>query len=58
MEGEIAMTGREIIDWIKENSAEEDEIYIEVSKGLFKDSNEFEVLCGEDCAYDWMVILR
>ena len=52
------MTGQEIIDWIKENKAENDVIYIEVQNGLFRSTNEFEVLGDEDCPCMEMVILR
>ena len=52
------MTGREIIDWIEENGAEEAEIYVECSPKLFKVSEEFEVLGSEDCPCFGMVVLR
>lgn len=52
------MTGQEIMDWIQENHAEQDEIYVEVSPKLFRPSREFEVLGSEDCPCWDMIILR
>lgn len=52
------MTGQEIIDWIRENGAENAVIYIEVRRGLFKPSEEFEVLGSEDCPCMEMIVLR
>lgn len=52
------MTGQEIVDWIQENNAEGDEIYIELRNGLFKATEEFEILGSEDCPCMEMVILR
>ena len=52
------MTGREIIEWIEENGAEEAEIYVEVRPKLFKPSKEFEVLGSEDCPCWGMVVLK
>lgn len=52
------MTGREIIEWIEENGAEDAEIYIEARPKLFKPSSEFEVLWSEDCPCWEMVVLR
>ena len=51
------MTGQEVIDWILENKAEGDVIYIEVNHGLFKASNEMEVLGDSDCPCMEMVIM-
>ena len=52
------MTGKQIIEWIEENGADEAEIYIEVQRALFKPSEEFEVLGSEDCPCWDMVVLR
>lgn len=52
------MTGREIMEWIEENGAEEAEIYIECRPKLFKASEGFEVLGSEDCPCMCMVVLR
>jgi len=52
------MTGAEIIAWIKENHAENDEIYVEVRPKLFRVSHEFEVLGSEDCPCMDMIILH
>ena len=52
------MTGKDIIEWIKENNAENDEIYIEVKPKLFKASSQFEILGSEDCPCFDMIILR
>lgn len=52
------MTGRQVIEWIEENGAEEAEIYLEVSKALFKPSEGFEVLGSEDCPCFGMVVLK
>ena len=52
------MTGQEIIDWIQENNAENDEIYVEAQPKLFKPSSEFEVLGSEDCPCWDMIVLR
>ena len=52
------MKGKEVIRWIEENAAENDEIYIEVRNGLFTVSREFIVLGSEDCPCVEMVVLR
>lgn len=52
------MTGKEIIDWIKKNHAENDEIYVEVRPKLFKPSEEFEVLGSEDCPCWDMIVIK
>lgn len=52
------MTGKEIIDWIKENHAENDEIYVEVRPKTFKVSSEFEILGSEDCPCWDMIVLK
>jgi len=52
------MTGKEIVDWIKKNHAENDEIYVEVRPKLFKPSSEFEVLGSEDCPCWDMIVLK
>jgi hypothetical protein len=52
------MTGKEIVDWIKKNHAENDEIYVEVRPKLFKPSEEFEVLGSEDCPCWDMIVLK
>lgn len=52
------MTGKEIMDWIQENHAEDDEIYVEVSPKLFKPSSEFEVLGSEDCPCWNMIVIK
>lgn len=51
------MTGRDIINWIKENNVEDVEVYIEVSPKLFKVSNGMEILGSEDCPCMEMVII-
>lgn len=52
------MTGQEIIDWIKENEAEDAEIYVEYRPKLFKASSGFDVLGSEDCPCMDMIVLR
>ena len=52
------MTGQEIVDWIKENHAEEDEIYVECRPKLFKPSSEIMVLGSEDCPCAEMIVLH
>ena len=52
------MTGKEITEWIKENHAENDEIYVEIRGKLFKQSSEMFVLGSEDCPYMEMVVIR
>lgn len=52
------MTGKEIIDWIKKNHAENDEIYVEPQPKLFKASSEFVVLGSEDCPCWDMIVLK
>lgn len=52
------MTGQEIIDWIQENEAEDDEIYIEVERRLFRQTEEFMVLGDEDYPCMDMIVLR
>ena len=52
------MTGKEIIEWIRKHHAEEAEIYIEVSRGLFKPSEEMAILGSEDCPCMDMVVIE
>lgn len=52
------MTGQEIINWIKKNKAEHDEIYLEVRPKLFKQSSEFEILGSDDCPCMEMIVLK
>lgn len=52
------MTGKEIVDWIKKNRAEDAEIYVEVRPKLFKPSDEFEILGSEDCPCFDMIVLK
>lgn len=52
------MTGGEIMEWIKENRAEKDEIYVEVRGKLFKQSEEMFILGSEDCPCMEMVVIR
>lgn len=52
------MTGKEIIDWIEENHAEGDEIYVEVNPKLFRASSGFEILGSEDCPCFDMIVLK
>lgn len=52
------MTGKEIIDWIKKNHAENDEIFIEVNSKPFKKSSEFEILGSEDCPCWDMIVIK
>lgn len=52
------MTGQEIINWINENHAENDEIYLEERPGLFRPSLEIDVLGSEDCPCWDMIVLK
>lgn len=52
------MTGKEIIDWIKKNHAENDEIYVETRPKLFKVSEGFEILGSEDCPCWDMIVIK
>lgn len=49
------MTGREVIDWIRENAAEDAEIYVEMQEKLYKPSTGFDVL-GRENGYGIVVI--
>ena len=52
------MTGKEIVEWIKKNHAENDDIYVEVRPKLFKVTSEFEILGSDDCPCMEMIIIR
>ena len=52
------MTGKEIMEWIVENHAENDEIYIESREKLFRQSRDMFILGSEDCPCMEMVVIR